>query len=109
MCSFNTVYLLKVTPFEQPASQKMDFPAILRNESIYFRIFYLHIAVNVGIIFATTQTQSPHPIPPNGWAQLRNTLGCHKANLFFLPSPNKLRGNVVWPEVGQSSSFFSQF
>lgn len=38
----------------------------------------------------------------------KNTLGCHKANLFFLPSPCRLRGNAVWLEVGQSSSFLSQ-
>lgn len=53
MRPFNIAYLLKVTPFEQPASQIMDFLAIPRNESISFRIFYLHVVVNGGILFAT--------------------------------------------------------
>lgn len=61
-------------------------------------------------LLLNTQTQSPHRVISE-WlgTTTKNPLGCYKANLFFLPSPCKLRGNVVWPEVGQSSSFFSRF
>lgn len=51
MPSFNIACLLKVTPFKQPVSQIMDFLAILRNESIYFRIVYLHVVVKLGYYF----------------------------------------------------------
>lgn len=43
-----------------------------------------------------------------GQSQEKNTLGCHKANLFFLPPPWTLAGNAVRLEGGQSSSLFSR-
>lgn len=77
MCPFNVAYLLKVTPFQQPISQIMDFLAILRKESIYFRIFYLHVVVNWGILFATKHPNSKLASSISEWPgrTTKNTLG----------------------------------
>lgn len=107
MCAFPTAYLLKVTPFKQPVSQIMDFPATLRSESIYFRIFYLLVAVHLGVISATIQPQSPHRIPPNGRAELRKAQPV-ATKLTHLPLHLGSRGKAPRPEAGQSSSSFPQ-
>lgn len=76
-----------------------------------FGFFELHIVVNVGTTAATKRLNSKPAsnIPECLGTTTKHAPGCHKANLFFLPSPCELRGNAVWPEGGQSSSFFSQF
>lgn len=111
MCSLNTAYLLKVTPISSSLGQIMDFLAPLRNESIYLRIFSLHIVANAGLILATEHSNSKSASNISAWLgrTTKNTLGGHKANLFCLPPPCKLRGNIVGLEGGQSSPFFPQF
>lgn len=101
LCSFNIAYLLKVTPSKQPVSQIMDFLALLWNESIYLRIFHLtSLYIWVLFLLVNIPTQSPHRIISE-WLGIttKTTLGYHKANLFFLPSPWKPKGNVVWLEL----------
>lgn len=88
----------------------MDFLAILRNESIYFRRSLPRIVAYSGIIFTSKHSDSK---PASNLSErlaktTKSTLDGHKADLSFLPSPRGLGGTVERLAVGPSSSLPSR-